>query len=110
VDNFNYEADDILRFALPGRIVFKLPFTTDNSDLLQRELAEFIGSERPRFIVYSANGQLGRMWPLADQPAVKVNVYGNDLHLRRLWQNADYRVYAVEYEAVSAASTNSLQH
>jgi hypothetical protein len=50
------------------------------------------------------------MWPLADQPAVKVNVYGNDLHLRRLWQNADYRVYAVEYEAVSAASTNSLQH
>jgi Dolichyl-phosphate-mannose-protein mannosyltransferase len=110
VDNFNYEADDILRFALPGRIAFKLPFTTDNSDLLQRELAEFIGSERPKFIVYSADGQLGRMWPLADQPAVEVNVYGNDLHLRRLWQNADYRVYAVEYKASSRDSTNSLDH
>ena len=34
VDNFNYEADDIARFAVPGRTVFKLPFASDNDSLL----------------------------------------------------------------------------
>jgi hypothetical protein len=97
VDNFNYEADDIARFAVPGRKVFKLPFASDNDSLLRRDIAEFVRSEHPRFVVYSAAGQLGRMWSLSDRPDLEVNVDGNELSLHRLWENADYRVYQVRY-------------
>lgn len=99
VDNFNYEADDIARFALPGRQVFKVPFVADDSVLLERQVAEFIRSEHARFVVYSPAGQLGRMWALADQPDVTVGANGNDVRLHRVWQNAEYRVYEIQPEA-----------
>jgi hypothetical protein len=100
IDSFNFEGGVISQFLDPApATVFIAPRQASDTAVLERTIAEFVKQQHPRLLVYSPNGQLGRIWLLNDDEKVDVDRSGLKLQLHRLWQESEYRIYEIEYRA-----------
>ena len=104
VDNVNYEAAEVQRFAHLS-VAFVTPFVVNDPTPLEKHVAEFVRTQKPTVLVYSPHGQLGRIWSLPDTSDVTLQRAGIELKLHCLWQDEDYRVYAIEYPGPAASES-----
>ena len=92
VDQFHFDADDIVRSSkTPTSDVFRVART----GIDEESLKDFFTKRRPKLLVYSPKGQLGKSWSLENQEYISLPRFG--LRLRRLWEGPTYRVYEIEY-------------
>jgi Dolichyl-phosphate-mannose-protein mannosyltransferase len=93
VDQFQYEAADIVRFSgLTLSRCLGVPLPANRSQV-ETTLSNFLAQQHPHLLVYCTKGQLGRFWPLPDKVDAGLPALG--LRLHRLWEGNVYRVYAV---------------
>jgi len=96
LDNFSYEAADMIRFChLRQQNVFSPPYMAGPADV-KNDLASFVINQHPRLLVYEPRGPLGRTFMLGNEESVVLKTAEVQLHLYRIWQGQEYRVYAIE--------------
>jgi hypothetical protein len=98
-DEFNFESDSIIRFSNLGFArAFQVRGKQEMQDqaVLREKLQEFWKRERPRFLVCSPYGPIGRLLAIDDKQTVKVPWLGVTMTLG--WMGPHWRVYEVRYE------------
>jgi hypothetical protein len=97
VDNFQYEATDIIRFSgIPRADALRVPYRRDNATI-EASLRAFLETRQPRLLVYTPKGPLGRFLKLGDEESVTLPEYG--MRVRRLWKGSHYALYEIDYNS-----------
>ena len=95
LDDFNYEATDVIRYAhIPPSQYLQVPYLA-NSDAVQRQFKDFIANRHPRFLVYSPKGQLRSVWSIDNNAEIQLDQV--DAHLNRLWQQGNWEIFEIYY-------------
>lgn len=95
LDDFNYEATDVIRYAhIPPSQYLQVPYLV-NSDAMQRQFKDFIANRHPRFLVYSPKGQLRSVWSIDNNAEIQLDQV--DAHLNRLWQQGNWEIFEIYY-------------
>jgi 4-amino-4-deoxy-L-arabinose transferase-like glycosyltransferase len=96
IDDFNYEASDVIRYArIPQTQYYRVPYLVSSS-LVQKQVQEFLANKHPRFLVFSPQGQLGSVWALDKSSDIQFD--HSDARLDRRWQQGSWEIFEIRYE------------
>ena len=97
VDDLAYESTDIVRFsAVRSLKYFRVPYMASNTESLLKDLNQFVLTNRPTLLVYSTNGQLGRLLAVPTEESEQ-HIFNLRLRFQPLWSNSDYHIYKIDY-------------
>ena len=96
VDQFQYEAQDIIRFSgLSFSRCLAVPLLADRSQIAT-QVRDFVRTKHPKLLIYCTKGGLGKLCPLRGRENAACPAL--DVRLHRLWKGRTYYVYQVELE------------
>lgn len=95
VDEFHYEAGDIVRQSgLALSRVFQIPDHPDPS-VMNDQLTDFVRRQHPRFLICPPYGNLAKSWSINDPEEAIIARLG--LRLHREWKGQYWRVFTIQY-------------
>ena len=95
MDTYHDWSTDILRFSgVSLEDAYRVPYPADPV-ALRNKVTAFLSTRHPRLLVYSPEGELGRILHPSPGSAAELPEYGIRLH--RQFQTTNFVVYSIEY-------------
>jgi hypothetical protein len=96
LDDYNYEGEDIFRFARvdPSK-TFTARVASYDDPLLSDEIGDFVRQKRPRFLICSPDGPVGQALLLGQRTDVNLPSFG--ARLNRVWHGEHWEIFEFNY-------------